>query len=60
MAQSKKTAQTEQKFCKEELVLADRLKKRRDLAEALLEQDEEYTLQEAEDIINQFMKGKVN
>ena len=60
MAQNRKqAAEAGQRFRKDELLRAERLKKYRDLAGALLEPGAEYTLQEAEDHINQFLKGKV-
>lgn len=60
MAQNKKqAADTALKYRKEELLLADRFRTSRDLLEALLERDQEYTVAEAEATINGFLKGKV-
>lgn len=47
------------KYRKEELLLADRFRTSRDLLEALLEWDQEYTVAEVEETINGFLKGKV-
>lgn len=59
MTQEKKQAEPGQRFQKEDLIQADLLKPYQDAAVALLDQDQEYTLQEAGEIINQFLKGKV-
>lgn len=60
MAQNKKqAADMALKYRKEELLLADRFRTSRDLLEALLEWDQEYTVAEVEETINGFLKGKV-
>lgn len=60
MAQSKKPATDEgRKYQKKDLLLADRLKPYRDVAEAVLDQERTYTLREAEVEIEKFLKGKV-
>lgn len=59
MTQRKETAGAGLRFDREELLLADCLRDRRDLLEALLTPGQSYTLQEAEEQINQFLKGKV-
>lgn len=61
MAQAKKLlSESGQKFPKGELLKADQLKEKYDLVEALLDPKKKYTLQEAEDLINEFLKGRVN
>lgn len=60
MAQSKKTAADEsRRYQKEELLQADNLKPYRDVAEAVLDSGEAYTLREAEHEVEKFLKGKV-
>ncbi|MCH5186831.1 MAG: hypothetical protein J1F63_00405 [Oscillospiraceae bacterium] len=49
----------EAKYTKARLIASKRFADRRDVLSAALEQGKEYTLGEAEDIINKFLKGKV-
>lgn len=58
---AKKTAgNSPPKFSKEQLVHSDRFARRRDLLNALLRDDKLYTITEAETMIQQYLKGKVN
>lgn len=59
MAQMKEMAGAGLRFGREELLQAQCLRHRRDLLEALLTPGQKYTLLEAEEQINQFLKGKV-
>ncbi len=58
MSTKKKT--TEPKFTKESLLNAKRFRDQRDLVSALLEDGEEYTVSEVEEMITNYLKGKVN
>lgn len=48
-----------QRFTKEQLLKSKALGGRRDLAAALLDEGEAYTLAEAQERLEAFMKGKV-
>lgn len=48
------------RYTKEQLSGAERFRSRRDLVEALLENGREYTVSEANQVIHEFMKGKVS
>lgn len=58
MANAKKAA--ESKFRKEELLIAVKFANRRDLLEAILEADKEYTISDVEKKINDFYGKAVN
>lgn len=61
MAQNKKqSVELGLKHHKEDILKADSIRAYRDVAEAVLDDGQDYTLLEAEDKINQFLKGKVN
>lgn len=47
------------RYTKEELMKSEKFKKRVDLINALLSESEEYTISETEEIIEDFMKGRV-
>lgn len=49
----------EERYSKEELAKSERFKKRQDMVRALLKDDEEYSLEEAENILMSFMEGRV-
>lgn len=49
----------ETRYDKNELKASDRFKKRRDAIEALLKDGELYTIEQAEEIVEGFMKGRV-
>ena len=55
--EEKKT--TEIKFKKEEILRAKRYKKRRDLLEVLLEENKEYSLNEVDKIIEDYLNKEV-
>ncbi len=55
-----KVAQIESpKYTKKQIMKAAKLSKYADAVQALLEDDRLYTMQEVEEIIDQFMKGEV-
>lgn len=54
-----KKSQEENKFSKEQLLLAEYFKERRDLVNALLSYGKLYTIKEVEEKIEHYMKGKV-
>ena len=58
-AKTLKTGPTEAVSTKEQLAASKRYAKRRDLIMALLEPGKTYTLNEADRLIDGFMKGKV-
>ena len=49
----------ENKFSKEQLLAAKRFQDRKDIVNALLSPDEEYTVETVEQMIEKYMKGKV-
>lgn len=51
--------QTEPKFSKSQLVKCDKYKNRRDLVDALLDDNKKYTMKQVDTMIENFMKGKV-
>lgn len=51
--------QTEPKFSKEQLVRCGKYRNRRDLVDALLNDNEKYTMKQVDTMIEEFMKGKV-
>lgn len=56
----KKEIQEVNKFSKEKIVASKRYKDKVDIVNALLSDGKEYSLEEVDDIINNFMKGKVD
>ena len=54
-----KKKQTEVLFSKEQLLASERFSKRRDLVEALLDENKQYTMEGVEQMMEKFMKGKV-
>ncbi|WP_124065996.1 hypothetical protein [Clostridium sp. E02] len=48
------------RFTKQQLLLSEMYCSQSDLLCALLEDEKKYTLAEAEELMNQFKKGKVN
>jgi hypothetical protein len=54
------TSTKEPKFTKESLLNAKRFRNERDLISALLEDGVEYTISEVEEMITNYLKGKVN
>lgn len=55
----KQDRKMELKFSKEQLLLSERFQERKDIIAALLHDGEQYTIKEAEERIEQYMKGKV-
>lgn len=49
----------EEKFTRIQLVKSKRFEDRRDILSALLDNDTEYTIAQAEDVINKYLKGRV-
>lgn len=49
----------EEKFTKIQLVKSKRFEDRRDILSALLDNDTEYTITQAEAVINKYLKGRV-
>ena len=54
------SAAQESKFTKDELVNSKRFRNERDLVSALCKDDVKYTISEVEDMIADYLKGKVN
>lgn len=55
----KEMKNTEDKFSKEQIVRSKRFRNNIDLLNAILKENKQYTLKEVEEIIKNFMKGKV-
>lgn len=51
-------ADNQARFSKEDLVKSKKYQHRRDLLNAILEDDKEYTIQEVDSKIEKFMKGR--
>lgn len=49
----------EQKLNKQQILASAKYTNRKDLVNALLEENKQYTMQEVEEMIEKFMKGKV-
>ena len=49
----------EPKFSKEQILTSARFANRRDLVNALLDENESYTLETVDNLIKKYMKGKV-
>lgn len=49
----------EQKFSKRQLLTSEKFSGKRDILTALLSEDRDYSVSEAESVIQNFMKGKV-
>jgi len=67
MTEKKKAVETipetaraaENKFSKEQLLMSERFRNRRDIADALLDDGVLYTVKDVEQKIENYMKGKV-
>ncbi len=46
-------------FSKDQLVKSDKFRNHRDLVAALLDDNKKYTMEQVNDMITEFMKGKV-
>ena len=53
------TEAAEPMFSKEQLLASGRFRGRRDMAEALLEEGQSYTVRDVEEKIKEYQKGKV-
>ena len=47
-------------YSKRQLLESEKYRGRRDLISALLKDDKKYTCKEVDDLINKFLKGRVN
>lgn len=59
MAKKTKTEKSVALFTKEQLLRSETFSKRRDILNAVLKEDEQYSVAAAETAVNKFMKGKV-
>ena len=50
---------TQKEFSKEQILASAKYSKRRDLVDALLKDNEKYTMETVDNMIEKFMKGKV-
>lgn len=48
-----------QEFSKEQMISSKRFSKQRDLVEALLDDEKKYTMEQVNEKIHKYMKGKV-
>jgi hypothetical protein len=48
------------KFTKEQILASAKYRNRRDLVDALLDENIEYTIETVDELVNSFMKGKVS
>lgn len=56
----KETSETfDARYTKDQLIRSEKYRNQRDLVAALLKDENVYSLTEVEEIMNQFMKGKV-
>lgn len=58
-AEVQSSATVEQKFSKAQILASTQYANRRDLVDALLEDDKQYNKKEVDELINKFMKGTV-
>ena len=54
-----KTEQNEQKFSKEQILASARYANRRDLVDAILDEDKSYTMKTVDNLVEKYMKGQV-
>lgn len=63
MAAEKKAEKTENRventYSKDQILASEKYAKRRDLVNALLDDDKEYTIEEVDEMMQKFLKGKV-
>ncbi len=55
----KSAAKIEKLFSKEQLLAAEHFKERKDIVNALLSPDKQYTVEAVEQMIKKYMKGQV-
>lgn len=53
------TAKQENRFSKEQLLASERFRDRRDVLGTILADEKQYTINEAKELIEKYMKGKV-
>lgn len=58
-ARSEQTEQTEPMFSKEQILASARFANRRDLVDALLDEDKSYTMKTVDNLVEKYMKGQV-
>ena len=56
---SEKTEQIEQQFSKEQIFASARYANRRDLVDALLDENKSYTMKTVDNLVEKYMKGQV-
>ena len=56
---SETAEKAETKYSKEQLLASERFRDRKDIVNALLSPDKEYTVTDVKNIIENYMKGKV-
>lgn len=54
-----KSEQTEPMFSKEQILASARFANKRDLVDALLDEDKSYTIETVDNLVEKYMKGKV-
>lgn len=54
-----KSEQTEPMFSKEQILASARFANRRDLVDALLDEDKSYTMKTVDNLVEKYMKGQV-
>ena len=54
-----KAEQTEPMFSKEQILVSARFANRRDLVDALLDEDKSYTIETVDNLVEKYMKGQV-
>ncbi len=54
-----KSEQTEPMFSKEQILASARFANRRDLVDALLDENKSYTIETVDNLVEKYMKGKV-
>ena len=58
-ASTAKSEQTEPMFSKEQILASARFANRRDLVDALLDEDKSYTIETVDNLVEKYMKGQV-
>lgn len=58
-SEQKSVERAEAMFSKQQLVRSAKYRDRRDLVDALLDDNEKYTMEQVDKLIDEFMKGKV-
>ena len=58
-AEVQSSAKVEQKFSKAQILASAQYSNRRDLVDALLDDNKEYTKAEVDQLVDKFMKGQV-